>query len=141
MTRVVADYIEEEVVIDGVSAVRRRHRQTVRKAREPYLHISMDCVTTLAVAGIPTTAWSLALWIIWHHMVSSGGAAPISATFAARAGIESRAARRHAVVALEASGLFHVSRTGTAAAQIALGPALKTLLAPAKSAVTFTQER
>lgn len=141
MRRVAAEYLEEEVIIDGVPAIRRRQRQTVRKAREPYLHISMGCVTALAAAGIPATAWPLALWVIWHHMVSSGGAASISTSFAARASIDSRAARRHAVGALEASGLFQISRTGTAAVQIALGPALKTLLAPGKSAVTFTQER
>ena len=141
MKRVVADYIEEEVFIDGVSAVRRRKGSPHRKAHKPYLYLPMECVAALGNANLSSTAWPLALWVIWHHMVSPGGAAPISATFAARAGIESRAARRHAVVALEASGLFHVSRTGTAAVQIALGPALKTLLAPAKSAVTFTQER
>lgn len=141
MKQVAAEYIEEEVVIDGVPAIRRRQRQTIRKAREPYLHISMGCVTALAAAGIPATAWPLALWVIWHHMVSSGGAASMSTSFAARAGVNSRAARRHAVAALEASGLFQVSRTGTAAVQIGLGPALTTLLAPAKSAATFTEER
>ena len=141
MSRGASDYIEEEVIIDGVSAIRRRQRQTVRTAREPYLHISMGCVTALAAAGIPATAWPLALWVIWHHIVSTGCAASISTSFAARAGIDSRSARRHAVGALEASGLFQVSRTGTAAVQIALGPALKTLLAPAKSAATFTQEQ
>ena len=141
MSRGASNYIEEEVVIDGVPAIRRRQRQTVRKAQEPYLHISMGCVTALAAAGIPATAWPLALWVIWHHIVSSGCAASISTSFAARAGVDSRAARRHAVAALEASGLFQVSRTGTAAVQIALGPALKTLLASAKSAVTFAQER
>jgi len=139
--RVAADYIEEEVVVDGVPAIRRRQRQTVRKVREPYLHTPMACVTALAAAGIPATAWPLALWVIWHHMVSSGGAAIISTSFAARAGIASRAARRHAVGALETSGLFQVSRTGTAAVQIALAPPLKVLLRPAEKVTTSTPER
>ena len=141
MSRGASSYIEEEVVVDGVPAIRRRQRQTVRKAQEPYLHITMGCVTALAAAGISATAWPLALWVIWHHIVSSGCAASISTSFAARAGVDSRAARRHAVAALEASGLFQVSRTGTAAVQVALGPALKTLLVPDKSAATFTKER
>jgi len=64
MSRGASDYIEEEVVIDGVPAIRRRQRQTVRKAQEPYLHISMGCVTALAAAGLPATAWPLALWVL-----------------------------------------------------------------------------
>ena len=132
MSRGPSNYIEEQVFIDGVSAIRRRKGSPVQKAREPYLYCPMQCVTALANAKIPASAWPLALWVIWHHVVSSGGAAPISAAFAARAGIDSRAARRHAVAALEASGLFQVSRTGTAAVQIALGHPIKTLLTVTK---------
>ena len=128
MKRVAADYIEEEVVVDGVPAIRRRHRQTAQKAKEPYLHISMACVTALAAESIPAAAWPLALWVIRHHMVSSGGAASISATFAARAGIDSRAARRYAVDALEASGMFAVARNGTEAAKVSPSGKLKRLL-------------
>ena len=141
MSRGSPNYIEEQVVIEGVSAIRRRNSAPARKAHKPYLYLPMACVTALSKANLSATAWALALWVIRHHVVSSGGAAPISATFAARAGIDSRAARRHAVAALEASGLFNVSRTGTAAVQIALGPPLKILLAPAKGAATFTRER
>ena len=141
MSREDYNCIEEQVIIEGVSAIRRRKASPARKTRELYLHCPMQFVKMLANARIPAAAWPLALWVIWHHMVSSGGAASITSTFAARAGINSRAARRHAVAALEASRLFQVSRAGTAAVKIALGPPLKNLLAPANSASTFTQDQ
>jgi hypothetical protein len=135
-----SNYIEEHVFIDGVSATRKRKDSPERKSREYYLHCPMGCVTALANAKIPSTAWPLALWIIWNHRVSSGGPASISNSFAGRAGVDGRAARRHAVGALEASGLFQIFRNGTAAIKITPSPSLKDMLSRAKSKTTSTQE-
>lgn len=117
-------YVEDEVVIDGLLAVRRRKAPTTRKAKGHFLHVPMTCVTTLAEAEIPAKAWPLALWIIWHHMVSRGEAATVSAAFAKKAKIEGRSARRHAVNALEASGLFELNRHGREAVKLSLGSEL-----------------
>lgn len=133
-------YTEEHVFIDGVSAIRKRKDAPKRKSHEYYLHCPMGCVTALANAKIPSAAWPLALWIIWNHMVSSGGHASISNSFAGRAGVDGRAARRHAVGALEDSGLFQIFRNGTAAVKITPSPSLKNMLSRAKSKATSTQE-
>ncbi len=121
-------YIEEEVTIDGVLAIRRRKAPTTRKAKGHFLHVPMTCIAALAEAEIPAKAWALALWIIWHHMVSRGEEATVSAAFAKKAGIEGRSARRHAVNALEVSGLYELSRQGTEAVRVRLGQKLKSLL-------------
>ena len=125
MTPEPSEYAEEAVVVDGVRAIRRR-RISARKIQEPYLHIPMTCVTTLAQAGIPSTAWPLALASLQHHMVT-GRAAAITAAFASRVGVEGRAARRHAIDALAASGLFHVQRDGKQATKVLPASRLKTL--------------
>lgn len=117
MKSTASDYNEEAVVVDGVSAIRRRKAKPVRQAREHYLHITMACVTALGKSGIPAAAWPLALWVIWHHTVAKSPAC-ITTQFASRAGIEGRSARRHALAALEASGLFQVRRNGTKAVQV-----------------------
>jgi hypothetical protein len=121
-------YIEEEVIVDGVRAIRKRKAPTPRKAKELYLHVPMTCITAIAEAKIPAKAWPLALWIIWHHKVSSGKAATISETFAIRAGIATRAGRRHAIDALAANNLFEVTRNGKEAVRISLGKNLVALL-------------
>ena len=121
-------FIEEKVTVDGVAAVRRRAVKSLQKTHEPYLHIPMTCIMVLSEAKIPATAWSLALWIIWHYIVSSGKSASISASFASKAGITDRPARRYAVNALEASGLFDVSRHGKEAAKVAPRAELKATL-------------
>jgi len=61
-------------------------------------------------------------------MVSRGEEATVSAAFAKKAGIEGRSARRHAVNALEVSGLYELSRQGTEAVRVRLGHNLKSLL-------------
>jgi hypothetical protein len=119
-----SEYAEEAVVVDGVRAIRRRSI-SARKIQEPYLHIPMTCVTTLAQAGIPSTE-PLALASLQHHMVT-GRAAAITAAFASRVGVEGRAARRHAIDALAASGLFHVQRDGKQATKVLPASRLKTL--------------
>ena len=116
MKSAASDYTEEEVVVDGVRAIRRRKAQPVRQAREHYLRIPMACITALGKAGFPASAWPLALWVIWYHTVAKSPAC-ITTQFASRAGIEGRSARRHALAALEASGLFQVRRNGTKAVQ------------------------
>ena len=87
------EYVEEAIVVDGVLALRRRKIPAARKVREPYLHIPMSCVTALARAKIPSTAWPLALAVLQHHIVA-GRAAEVTAAFASRAGVGGRAARR-----------------------------------------------
>jgi len=119
--------IEEEVLVDGVRAIRRRKSGPARTAQEHYLHLPVACITALGGAGLPATAWPLALWVLWHYVVTRCPAA-VTADFALRAGIVGRAARRYAVEALETSGLFHVSRDGTRAIAIAPGPALKAMV-------------
>jgi hypothetical protein len=122
------NFIEETVVIDGVTAVRRRKAKFSEGKRSPYLHVPMECMSILANADLPPSGWKLAIWILWHHRVSSGEAATISATFANRAGLTTRATRRYAVDALEETGLFDVIRKGKAAARINLGAKLKSAL-------------
>ena len=117
MKSAASDYTEEEVEVDGVRAIRRRKAKPVLQAREYYLHIPMACITALGKAGIPAAAWPLALWVIWHHTVARNPAC-ITTQFASRAGVEGRSARRHALAALEASGLFQVCRNGTKAVQV-----------------------
>jgi len=125
-----ANYIEEAVVVvDGVRAIRRRKSQPASKSPEIYLHVPMACITALAKAEIPATAWPLALWVIWHHMVVKRPVG-ITADFAARAGISGRAARRYAVEALAASGLFHVLRKRTRATEVAPNAALQATTRP-----------
>lgn len=125
---VLEGYTEERIVIDGVSAIRRRKRLPPRKASEPYLHIPMKCIEALSTANISASAWALALWVIWHYVVTHGRAASISATFASRAGIQARSARRHAIESLAASKLFDISRNGTEAIKIVPGARLKALI-------------
>ena len=127
MKSAASDYTEEEVVVDGVRAIRRRKAQPVRQAREHYLRIPMACITALGKAGVPASAWPLALWVIWHHTVAKSPAC-ITTQFASRAGIEGRSARRHALAALEASGLFQVRRNGTKSVEILPVPNLTTML-------------
>lgn len=122
-----ADYIEEEVVVDGIRAIRRRKAGSARKAREPYIHLPMSCITVMAAARIPAKAWPLALWVLWHHIVAKRPAA-VTAKFALRAAIDNRAARRHAVEALVASGLFNASRLGTEATKVAPTAALRAMV-------------
>ena len=117
MKSAASDYTEDEVVVDGVRAIRRRKAKPVRQAREHYLYIPMACISALGKAGIPAAAWPLALCVIWHHTVAKSPAC-ITTQFALRAGIEGRGARRHALAALEASGLFQVCRDGTKAVQV-----------------------
>ncbi len=127
MKSAASDYTEEEVVVDGVRAIRRRKAQPVRQAREHYLRIPMACITALGKAGVPASAWPLALWVIWHHTVAKSPAC-ITTQFASRAGIEGRSARRHALAALKASGLFQVRRNGTKSVEILPVPNLTTML-------------
>ncbi len=127
MNHASAHYIEEEVVVDGVSAIRRRKPRRARETQEPFLHVPMACITALGKAEIPAKAWPLALWVIWHHIVVKRPAG-VTAKFAVRAGIPGRAARRYAVEALATSGLFYVSRKGTQAVTVAPSAALKALL-------------
>ena len=112
------EFIEEKVVIDGIEAVRRRKKDVTQKRGAAYLHIQMECVSMLSRAGLPSAGWSLGLWVIWYYMVSSGQAASITATFAERAGVKTRATRRHAISALEASGLFDLNQKGKEAAKV-----------------------
>lgn len=121
------EFTEETVVIDGVTATRRRKASAPPKAPEYFLHIPMKYVEALSIAKISAAAWSLALWVLWHHTVTRGKPATISATFAARAGIKDRSARRHAVELLEASGFFKVTRKGKEAAKITLAAELLAL--------------
>ena len=121
-------FTEEIVVIDGVTAVRRRQINATHKKRSPYLHVPMECVTILASTNLSAGGWPLALWIIWYHRVSSGEAAAVTAAFAKRAGLATRSARRCAVAALEATGLFEVTRRGNMALGISLGAQLKSAL-------------
>ena len=127
MKSAASDYTEEEVVVDGVRAIRRRKAQPVRQAREHYLRIPMACITALGKAGVPASAWPLALWVIWHHTVAKSPAC-ITTQFASRAGLEGRSARRHALAALEASGLFQVRRNGTKSVEVLPVPNLTTML-------------
>jgi hypothetical protein len=121
-------YTEEKIVVDGVTAIRRRKKLSPRKAQEYYLRISMKCIEALSAANISATAWPLALWVIWHYMVTQGSAASISATFASRAGIQGRAARRYAIKSLADSMLFEILRSGTEAVKITPASQLKTLI-------------
>lgn len=122
-------FVEEEVLVDGVPAIRRRKLQPPRKQRPAYLLIPMGCVEALSTAKLPSAGWSLALWIIWQHKVSSGEAAMISSKFATRAGIQFRAGRRHALASLEATGLFQVTRNGKQTVRVSLGTKFKEILA------------
>lgn len=122
-----ADYVEEEVCVDGVQAIRRRKPGPARKTRELYLRVPMACITALGKAELSATAWPLALWVLWHHIVAKCPAA-ITTKFALRAGIVSRAARRYALEALSTSGLFLVSRNGTRAITVAPNATLKGLM-------------
>lgn len=124
----VAEYTEDTVVLDGVSAIRRRKNLPARKPKEPYLHIPMKCLEALCAVKLTANAFSLALWIIWHYTVTRGSPASISATFASRAGVTDRAARRYAIAALEASGLFDIRRNGTEATKIMPGEHLKAFI-------------
>jgi hypothetical protein len=119
------EYVEEAIVVDGVLALRRRKIPAARKVREPYLHIPMSCVTALARAKIPSTAWPLALAVLQHHIVA-GRAAEVTAAFASRAGVGGRAARRYAIAALAGSGLFHVRKDGKRATKVSPTSRLKT---------------
>lgn len=121
------EFTEETIVVDGVTATRRRKISPPRKTQEYYLHIPMKYIEALSLTKISAAAWSLALWVLWHHTVTRGKPAVISATFAARAGIKDRSARRHAIDALEISGLFTVIRKGTQAAKITLAAKLRAL--------------
>jgi hypothetical protein len=123
-----ANYIEKAVVVDGVHAIRRRKSRPASKSSELYLHVPMPCITALGRAAIPATAWPLALWVLWYHMVVRRPAS-VTAEFASRAGIDGRAARRYAVEALATSGLFHVSRYGTQAVRVAPNAALMAMMA------------
>ena len=122
------EFVEEEVVVDGVTAVRRRRVNVTPERQAPFLHVPMECVKILSTSSLPSAGWSLGLWIIWHYVVSSGGAAAVTTVFASRAGVPKRAARRHAVAALEATGLFEVTRKGRDAVRISPGPKLKAAL-------------
>jgi len=124
----VSEYIEDKVVVDGVSAIRRRKNSPARKLKEPYLHIPMKCLEALCAAKLTAHAFSLALWIIWHYTVTRGSPTIISAKFASRAGINDRAARRYAIAALEGSGLFDVQRKGTEATKLNPADSLKAIL-------------
>jgi hypothetical protein len=121
-------FVYEPSEVDGIAAVRRRKVKSGSKTRRHYFYAPMDCMVLLANADLPPSGWKLAIWVLWHHRVSSGGAATISATFAKRAGLNTRAARRYAVAALEATGLFDVIRKGKAAAKVTPGSQLKTML-------------
>jgi hypothetical protein len=121
-------YIEEKDVYYGVPAIRRRKKVPEQKPPDYYLHIPMACITALASKEISAKAWPLALWVLWQYRVSGGKPATISTNFAQKAGVEGRSARRHAVNALEATGLFVVTRDGTEAAKIAPGEDLKTTM-------------
>jgi hypothetical protein len=121
--------IDEEVLVDGVRAIRRRKSGTTRRSQEPYLHLPMACITALGGAGLSAAAWPLALWVLWHHVVFKRPAA-VTAAFASRAGTVGRAARRYAVEALEASGLFHVTRNGTRATMVSPSATLKAMVKP-----------
>jgi hypothetical protein len=121
-------FIEETVIIDGVTAVRCRKAKFSDGKRSPYLYVPMKAMTILAEADIPPSGWKLVIWVLWHNRVSSGEATTVSATFAKRAGLNTRAARRYAVAALEATGLFDVIRKGKAAAKVTPGSQLKTML-------------
>lgn len=121
------EFTEETIVVDGITATRRRKISSSSKASQHYLHIPMKYIEALSMTKISSAAWSLALWILWHHKVTRGKPATISATFAARAGIKDRSARRYAIDALEASGLFEVIRKGTEAAKITPGNKLQAL--------------
>ena len=123
------NYIEEAVVVDGVQAIRRRKSRPPSKSPELYLHVPMACITALGQAEIPASAWSLALWVLWHHMVARRPAS-VSAEFGSRAGMAGRPARRYAVDALAASGLFHVSRNGTRTLTVAPNAALREMVRP-----------
>jgi hypothetical protein len=87
-----------------------------RVARERYLLVPMACITALGKAKIPGTAWQLALWVLWHHIVAERPA-EITAEFAVRAGIVGRPARRYAVKALATSGLSQYHETERALQQ------------------------
>jgi hypothetical protein len=127
--RATADYVDEEVIVGGVHAVRRRKAQIAREARELYLHLPMASITALGRASIPAAAWPLALWVLWHQIVAKRPAS-ITAEFASRAGIFERAARRYAVDALATSGLFHVTRSGTRATKISPNAVLEAVARP-----------
>ena len=124
----IPEYTQETVVADGITAIRRRKNLSSRKACEPYLHIPMVCLEALSKARLPTSAFSLALWVIWHFTVTRGGAASISASFASQAGIADRSARRYAIAALEASGLFEAQQRGKEATRVVPSGQLKALL-------------
>jgi hypothetical protein len=124
-------YAEDRVVIDGVPAIRRRKVQPPRKASQPYLHKPMKCIEELSKANIPANAWALALWVIWHYGETHGSAASISGTFASRAGIKGRSARRYAIESLAASMLFEILRSGTEAIKITPASQLKALISRA----------
>lgn len=127
MRYVTEGYLEEEICVDGVRAIRRRKQGSIRKSQELYLYLPMSCVTALADAKLCAAAWPLALWVMWHHIVAKRPVA-VTSQFALRAGVASRAARRHAVEALAASRLFHVSRNGTTAATVAPTTTLKAMM-------------
>jgi hypothetical protein len=125
MTPEPSEYAEEAVIVDSVRAIRRR-RISARKIQEPYLHIPMTCVTTLAQAGSPRWhgRWR---WPLFSITWSPEGRRLFPAAFASRVGVEGRAARRHAIDALAASGLFHVQRDGKQATKVLPASRLKTL--------------
>ena len=108
--------------------IRYQEHRDGQKSPDYYLHIPMACITALASKEISAKAWPLALWVLWQYRVSGGKPVTISTTFAQKAGVEGRSARRHAVNALEATGLFVVTRDGTEAAKIAPGEDLKTTM-------------
>ena len=110
-------FIEERVVVDGVRAIRKQKARAPVKAKELYLHISMRGIEAMTQAKLPANAWALAIWIVWRYMVTKKPAV-ISAEFALRAGIVDRSGRRYAIDALEASGLFIVTRSGKLAAKV-----------------------
>jgi len=131
------EYYLENVVVDGVAATRRRKIQPTRKSKKLYLNIPMACISALSSKEISAKAWPLALWVLWHFIVSGGKPTNISTAFALKAGIEGRSARRHAVNALEASGLFIVSRIGREATNIVPGSHLQNTLNTTKKHITL----
>ena len=85
--------------------IRYQEHRDGQKSPDYYLHIPMACITALASKEISAKAWPLALWVLWQYRVSGGKPVTISTTFAQKAGVEGRSARRHAVNALEATGV------------------------------------
>ena len=120
--------VEEEVWIDGVKAIRRRKIKATTQRNAPYLHVPMACFEALGAVKLASAGWQLAIWVIWHYVVTSGEAVSISAAFAAKAGIHSRAARRHAIASLQNTDLFEVTHDGKKAASVSVGKKMRKIL-------------